>query len=122
MVMSNTQTVNDTLLKDNPYDLMKDFEPVAPINEASLVLVDKKGLYVSSVKDLIALEKKQPGVLNYASSGIGTPYHIAGALFGSMAGTDAQHVPYKSSGQARTGVAAGEVDYMFDAIDRKSVV
>lgn len=116
LVMSNTQTVNETLLKDKPYDLMKDFEPVAPINEASLVLVVKKGLDVSSVKDLIALEKKQPGALNYASSGIGTPYHIAGELFRSMAGTNAQHVPYKSSGQARTGVAAGEVDYMFDAI------
>lgn len=116
LVMSNTQTVNETLLKDKPYDLMKDFEPVAPINEASLVLVGKKGLDVSSVQELIALEKKKPGELNYASSGIGTPYHIAGALFGSMAGTDAQHVPYKSSGQARTGVAAGEVDYMFDAI------
>src|SRR3546814_9853972 len=94
---------------------MKDFEPIAPINEASLVLVTKKGLDVSSVKDLIALEKQKPGALNYASSGIGTPYHIAGELFSSMAKTDVQHVPYKSSGQARTGVAAGEVDYMFDA-------
>ncbi|WP_255592572.1 tripartite tricarboxylate transporter substrate binding protein [Bordetella sp. BOR01] len=115
LVMSNTQTVNETLLKDKPYDLMKDFEPIAPINEASLVLVTKKGLDVSSVKDLIALEKQKPGALNYASSGIGTPYHIAGELFSSMAKTDVQHVPYKSSGQARTGVAAGEVDYMFDA-------
>jgi len=115
LVMSNTQTVNETLLKDKPYDLMKDFEPVAPINEASLVLVAKKGLDVSSVKDLIALEKNKPGALNYASSGTGTPYHIAGELFRSMAGTDVQHVPYKSSGQARTAVAAGEVDYMFDA-------
>lgn len=115
LVMSNTQTVNETLLKDKPYDLMKDFEPIAPINEASLVLVTKKGLDVSSVKDLIALEKQKPGVLNYASSGIGTPYHIAGELFSSMAQTEVQHVPYKSSGQARTGVAAGEVDYMFDA-------
>ena len=116
LVMSNTQTVNETLLKDKPYDLMKDFEPVAPINEASLVLVAKKGLDVSSVQDLIALEKQKPGALNYASSGIGTPYHIAGELFSSMADTEVQHVPYKSSGQARTGVAAGEVDYMFDAI------
>ncbi|GAB1575871.1 tripartite tricarboxylate transporter substrate binding protein [Bordetella petrii] len=116
LVMSNTQTVNETLLKDRPYDLMKDFEPVAPINEASLVLVAKKGLDVASVGDLVALEKQKPGELNYASSGIGTPYHIAGELFSSMAGTKVQHVPYKSSGQARTGVAAGEVDYMFDAI------
>jgi tripartite-type tricarboxylate transporter receptor subunit TctC len=115
LVMSNTQTVNETLLKDRPYDLMKDFVPVAPINEASLVLVAKKDLGVNNVAELIALAKKQPGTLNYASSGTGTPYHIAGELLNSMAKTTVQHVPYKSSGQARTGVAAGEVDYMFDA-------
>src|SRR3546814_11572328 len=95
---------------------MKDFEPVAPINEASLVLVVKKGLDVCSVKDLIALEKKKPGALNYASSGIGTRYHTAGELFRSMAGTNAHHVPYKSTGQARTRRPPGQGDYMFGAI------
>lgn len=116
LVMSNTQTVNETLLKDKPYDLLKDFAPVAPINEASLVLVANNNVQATSVGDIVAMEKKNPAGLNYASSGIGTPYHIAGELFKTMTGTSAQHVPYKSSGQARTGVAAGEVEYMFDAI------
>jgi len=115
LVMSNTQTVNETLLKDKPYNLLKDFAPIAPINEASLVLVVNNDVKATSVQDLIALAKKVPGSLNYASSGVGTPYHIAGELFKTMTGTQAQHVPYKSSGQARTGVAAGEVSYMFDA-------
>lgn len=116
LVISNTQTVNETILKDKPYTLMKDFAPVAPINVTSLVLVLSNQVKADSVKDLIALEKKKPGSLNYASSGVGTPYHLAGELFNSMAGIKAQHVPYKSSGQARSGVASGEVDYMFDAI------
>lgn len=116
LVMSNTQTVNETLLKDKPYDLLKDFEPVAPINEASLVLVTNPNVQAKTVNDIIELEKKNPGSLNYSSSGVGTPYHIAGELFKNLTQTKAQHVPYKSSGQARTGVAAGEVQYMFDAI------
>jgi tripartite-type tricarboxylate transporter receptor subunit TctC len=116
LVMSNTQTVNETLLKDKPYDLLKDFAPVAPINEASLVLVTNSKTSAKSINEIIEMERKSPGSLDYASSGIGTPYHIAGELFKSMTNTKAEHVPYKSSGQARTGVAAGEVDYMFDAV------
>src|SRR5690606_23105926 len=69
LVMSNTQTVNETLLKDKPYDLLKDFEPVAPINEASLVLVTNPNVQAKTVNDIIELEKKNPGSLNYSSSG-----------------------------------------------------
>jgi tripartite-type tricarboxylate transporter receptor subunit TctC len=116
LVMSNTQTANETIIKDKPYKLLEDFVPVAPINEANLVLVANPGLKAKTVKEIIALEKAKPGSLNYASSGVGTPYHLAGEYFKSMAGIKAQHVPYKSSGQARTGVVGGEVDYMFDAI------
>jgi tripartite-type tricarboxylate transporter receptor subunit TctC len=115
LVNSNTQTVNETLLKKKPYKLLRDFAPVAPINQASLVLVANDKLKARTLKELIALAKSEPGKLNYASSGTGTPYHIAGELFKSMAGIDVVHVPYKSSGQARTGVVAGEVNYMFDA-------
>lgn len=115
LVNSNTQTVNETLLKKKPYELLRDFAPVAPINQASLVLVANDKLKARTLKELIALAKSEPGKLNYASSGTGTPYHIAGELFKSMAGINVVHVPYKSSGQARTGVVAGEVNYMFDA-------
>jgi tripartite-type tricarboxylate transporter receptor subunit TctC len=115
LVNSNTQTVNETLLKKKPYELLRDFAPVAPINQASLVLVVNDKVKARTLKELIALAKSEPGKLNYASSGTGTPYHIAGELFKSMAGINVVHVPYKSSGQARTGVVAGEVNYMFDA-------
>jgi len=116
LVISNTHTVNETLLKKKPYELLRDFVPVAPINESSLVLVTNSKVSPKNLKDLIAFAKSEPGKLNYSSSGIGTPYHIAGELFNSMAGVKVEHVPYKSSGQARTGVVAGEVQYMFDAI------
>lgn len=116
LVMSNTHTTNETILKDKPYKLLEDFVPVAPINEASLVLVANDKLKANSVQEIIALEKANPGSLDYASSGVGTPYHLAGEYFKSMGGIKSQHVPYKSSGQARTGVVGGEVDYMFDAI------
>ncbi|HEY9459440.1 MAG TPA: tripartite tricarboxylate transporter substrate binding protein [Paralcaligenes sp.] len=116
LVISNTLTANETILKHKPYSLMGDFVAVAPINETSLVLVLSQKTKADSVKSLIALAKQNPGKLDYASSGIGTPYHLAGELFKTMAGITAQHIPYKSSGQARTGVAGGEVDFMFDAI------
>ncbi|MFC4275464.1 Bug family tripartite tricarboxylate transporter substrate binding protein [Achromobacter aloeverae] len=116
LMMSNTQTVNETLLKKRPYDLMQDFTAVAPVNEAPLVLVVRAGLPIKSVKDLVAQARQSPGKLNYASSGTGTPYHMAGELFKSMAGIDIAHIPYKSSGGARTDVLGGQVDMMFDAV------
>jgi tripartite-type tricarboxylate transporter receptor subunit TctC len=116
LVMSNTQTVNESLLKKKPYDLMKDFAPVAPINEAPLVLVVRDGVPAKTMAELVKLAKAQPGKLNYASSGTGTPYHMAGELFKSMAGVNIVHIPYKSSGAARTDVLGGQVDMMFDAV------
>ncbi|MEO6984853.1 MAG: tripartite tricarboxylate transporter substrate binding protein [Paralcaligenes sp.] len=116
LIISNTHTVNETLLKNKPYKLLRDFAPVAPINEASLVLVTNDKIKAKSLKDLIALAKSEPGKLNYSSSGVGTPYHIAGEMFKSMAGINVVHVPYKSSGEARNGVVSGQVAYMFDSI------
>ena len=70
----------------------------------------------NTLQELIALAKAQPGKLNYASSGPGTPYHMAGELFKAMAGVDIVHVPYKDSSGARTGVLGGQVEMMFDAV------
>ena len=70
----------------------------------------------NNLKELIALAKSKPGTLNYASSGPGTPYHMAGELFKAMAGIDVVHVPHKGSAEARTSVLAGDVEMMFDAI------
>ena len=116
LLMSNTHTVNETLLPNKPYALLRDFVPVAPINASDLMLVVNPAVPANSLPELIALAKAQPGKLNYASSGPGTPYHMAGELFKAMAGLDIVHVPYKESSAARTGVIGGQVEMMFDAV------
>jgi len=116
LVMSNTHTVNETLVPKKPFALMKDFVPIAPINYSDLLLVVHPSLPVKSVKELLALAKARPHALNYASSGTGTPYHMAGELFKAMAKVDILHVPHKSSGDARTSVMSGQVEMMMDAI------
>src|SRR5438067_10368292 len=95
LVMSNTHTVNESLLPNRPYQLMRDFTPVAPINYSDLMLVVNPSVRANTLREFIALAKANPGKLNYASSGPGTPYHMAGELFKSMAGVDIVHVPYK---------------------------
>src|SRR4051812_17563872 len=95
---------------------MRDFVPVAPINYSDLVMVVHPSVPANDLKEFIALAKSKPGALNYASSGPGTPYHMAGELFKSMSGTDIVHVPHKASGEARNAVLGGHVQMMFDAI------
>jgi tripartite-type tricarboxylate transporter receptor subunit TctC len=116
LVMSNTQTTNESLMATKPYQLMRDFLPIAPINYSDLVMVVPPSLPVKDLKEFIALAKSKPGQLNYASSGPGTPYHMAGELFKAMSGTDIVHVPYKGSSGARNDVIGGQVQMMFDAI------
>ena len=116
LMMSNTHTVNESLMPRKPFELMRDFVAVAPVNYSDLVLVVNPGVKANSLRELIALAKANPGKLNYASSGPGTPYHMAGELFKSMAGVDIVHVPYKESSGARTGLLGGQVEMMFDAV------
>ena len=116
LLMSNTQTVNESLFSDKPFELMRDFTPIAPINYSDLVLVVNPAVPVKNLAELIALAKAKPGELTYASSGPGTPYHMAGELFKAMAGIDIRHIPYKGSSGARTDVLGGQVDMMFDAV------
>jgi len=115
LMMSNTHTVNESLIPSKPYALMKDFVGIAPINYSNLLLVVHPSLPVKNVGELIALAKSRPGRINYASSGNGTPYHMAGELFKHMAGVDMTHVPYKGSSGARTDIVGGQVEVMFDA-------
>jgi tripartite-type tricarboxylate transporter receptor subunit TctC len=116
LVMSNTHTVNETLIPKKPFDLMRDFAPITPINYSDLIMVIHPSVPAQNLKEFIALAKSKPGALNYASSGPGTPYHMAGELFKSMAGVDIVHIPHKGSDQARTAVLGGQVQMMFDAI------
>jgi len=98
------------------YELMKDLAPIAPINFSDLVIVVHPSVQAKTLAEFIALAKSQPGKLNYASSGQGTPYHMAGELFKTMAGIDVVHVPYRNSGEARSGVIGGQVQMMIDAV------
>ena len=116
LLMSNAQTVNESLIPNKPYNLLRDFVPVAPLNSSDLVLVAHPSLAANNIKELVVLAKSKPGKLNYASSGPGTPYHMAGELFKAMSGTFIVHVPYRGSTGARTDLIGGQVDMMFDAV------
>ena len=120
LLMSNTHTVNETLLPAKPFVLMRDFVGIAPINYSDLLLVAHPSLPANNIKELLKLAKDHPGKLNYASSGPGTPYHMAGELFKSMAGVYLVHIPYRGSAGARTDVMGGQVDLMFDAVTTMS--
>ena len=116
LMMSNTHTVNESLFAEKPYQLMRDLVPVAPVNYSDLVLVVHPSVQAANLREFLALAKAKPGTLNYASSGPGTPYHMAGELLKAMAGVDIVHVPYKGSSGARTDILGGQVQMMFDAI------
>jgi tripartite-type tricarboxylate transporter receptor subunit TctC len=116
LLMSNTHTANETLLPNRPYVLLRDLAPVAFVNVAHHVLVVHPSLGVNSLAELIAYCKANPGKLDYASSGPGTPYHVAGEIFRAMAGIEITHIPFRGSNEARTALIAGQVPMMFDAI------
>jgi tripartite-type tricarboxylate transporter receptor subunit TctC len=116
LLMSNTHTTNESLIPNKPFQLMRDFVPISPINYSDLLMVAYPGTGAKNLNEFIALAKSKPGQLNYASSGPGTPYHMAGELFKAMSGTDIVHVPHKSSGDMRSSVMGGHVQMMFDAI------
>jgi tripartite-type tricarboxylate transporter receptor subunit TctC len=116
LLMSNTHTTNESLRPNKPFELMRDFVPVSPINYSDLVMVVHPSVQAKNLKEFIALAKKDKGKLNYGSSGPGTPYHMAGELFKAMSGTDIVHVPHKASGEMRSAVIGGHVQMAFDAV------
>ena len=120
LLMSNTHTVNESLIPVKPFALMRDFAPIAPISYSDLVLVTRAGLPFNTLADLIKAAKAKPGGMSYASSGPGTPYHMAGELFKAMAGISIVHIPYRGSAGARTDVLGGQLEMMFDAIPTMS--
>lgn len=116
LMISNTHTINETLNPKLPYNLLRDFAPITQVNIMPNVLVVSPSFSVNSVKELIALARSKPGKLNYASSGSGTPYHLAAEMFKAMAGVDIVHIPHKASGDARASVLGGQVELMFDSL------
>jgi tripartite-type tricarboxylate transporter receptor subunit TctC len=120
LLMSNAHTVNESLIPNKPFTLMKDFVPIAPINYSDLVLVARASLPANTLGELIKAAKARPGSMSYASSGPGTPYHMAGELFKAMAGVAIVHIPYRGSAGARSDVLGGQLEMMFDAIPTMS--
>ena len=116
LIMSNTHTVNETLIPKKPFDLMRDFAPITGVNYSDLLMVIHPSVPASNLKEFIALAKSRPGGMNYASSGNGTPYHMAGELFKALAGVDLVHIPHKGSDGARNSILGGQVQMMFDAV------
>jgi tripartite-type tricarboxylate transporter receptor subunit TctC len=116
LAMSNTHTTNESLTPNKPFQLMRDFVPVAGMNYSDLVMVIHPEVPAKDLKEFIAYAKSKAGQLNYASSGPGTPYHMAGELFKAMSGTNLVHVPHKASGEMRNSVIGGHVQMAFDAI------
>jgi tripartite-type tricarboxylate transporter receptor subunit TctC len=116
LMISATQTVNETLFANKPYQLMRDFVPVAMLFRSELVMVVHPTVPANNVKEFIALAKSKPGELNYASSGPGSNYHMAGELFKNLTGTDILHVPYRGSAGARNDILGGQVQMMFDSV------
>ncbi len=109
-----THTVAPRLLKAVTYDPLKDFAPVTLIASQPHVLLVSKTIGVKSLAELIAYAKKNPGKLNYGSSGVGSPLHLAGEYLKEKAGLDLVHVPYKASGPALMDMIAGRIEIMFD--------
>jgi len=111
-----TNAINQSLYRNLPFDPAKDFVPVAPLAALPLVLVASRDMPANSVAELIALARKNPGAVTYASPGSGTALHLAGELFQYMAGVTLVHVPYNGSAPALVDVMAGRVDIMFDTV------
>lgn len=114
LMVAVTSAINHTLYKNLTFDLVKDFDPVALAVRVPNVLVVNPEVKVNSVAELVDLLKKNPGKVNFASSGSGTSIHMAGELFKLRAGVDVAHIPYKGSANALTDLIGGQVQYMFD--------
>ena len=114
MATTGVMAINNALFKNLAYDAAKDFEPVIFIASITNVLAVPNDLPAKNVPELIALAKKEPGKLTFASSGAGSSTHLSAELFKSMAGIDVVHIPFKGSGQALIDVVAGRVSMIFD--------
>ncbi len=104
------------IVKKLPYNIERDFQPIALVTRGHLLLAVSPKLPVHSVKELIAYAKKNPGKLSNASSSIGSPGHVGGELFKYMTGTNIVHVPYRGGSLAMQDLIAGRVDVMFESL------
>ena len=113
VVPAGNLTINPTLMPNFPFNIERDFVPVTMLAKAPNVLVASAQTKLGSVRELVAQAKARPGVLSYASPGIGSGLHLAGELFKQQTDTDLLHVPYKGTGPALNDVLGGTVPLMF---------
>ena len=113
---SNSNAIAPFVLSSVPYNPATDFSPITYLGYVPNVLVVKSSLPVNTVAQLISLAKSNPGQMTYGSSGIGSTQHLAGALFGKIAGIQINHVPYKGSGQAIIDLLGGQITMNFDTL------
>jgi tripartite-type tricarboxylate transporter receptor subunit TctC len=116
LMVSGTQTVNETLYPNKSYQLMRDLVPIAPLIDTDLVLVVHPSVPAKTLGELLALARAKPGALNYGSSGPGSNYHMAGELLKNLTGIDIVHVPYKGSTGARNDILSGQIQMLFDSV------
>ena len=117
LITGSTHLISSHLYQRLPYDALKDFTHITMMASGPYVLVvNPQKLPVASVKELIAAAKRQPGKIDYASSGNGSSQHLTGALFNSMAGVRLNHVPYKGSGPAMQDLLAAQVSVSFAGV------
>jgi tripartite-type tricarboxylate transporter receptor subunit TctC len=110
---NQTHATNQSLLKNCPYDAVKDFSAVAGIADIPHVLVVRRGLDADDVGALLSLARKSPGGLNYASTGVGSASHLAAELFKTRGGVELQHIPFRGSAPMTTELLAGRIDLTF---------
>lgn len=111
-----THAINPLSTPPAPYDAQKDFTPISLVATVPNVLLVNNSFKAKNVRELIALLKAEPGKYTYGSSGVGTPPHLSGELFKSMAGVDIAHVPYKGGGPAMTDLVGGHIPLLFDVL------
>ena len=116
LMVSGTQTVNETLFTHRPYQLMRDLVPVAPLIDSDLVLVVHPSVPAKNLAELLALVREKPGTLNFGSSGPGSNYHMAAELLKHLTGINIVHVPYKGSTGMRTDILSGQIQILFDSV------
>jgi len=116
LMVSSTQTVNETLYENKPYQLLRDLVPIAPLMENDLVLVVHPSVPAKNLAALLALARAKPGTLNFGSSGPGSNYHMAAELLKNLTGVDVVHVPYKGSTGMRTDILSGQIQMLFDSV------
>ena len=116
LMVSGTQTVNETLYTKKPYHLMHDLVPIAPLIDSDLVLVVNPSVPAKNLKELLALARAKPGTLNFGSSGPGSNYHMAAELLKHLTGINIVHVPYKGSTGMRTDILSGQIQMLFDSV------